>query len=347
MTNKNKKQVGRWTNVAIALIVLGCVVYVFSRFVHLGRVEYTNNAQVRQNIVPVNSRIQGFITEVRFKEYQNVNKGDTLVVIEDAEYRLRVAQAEADYHNALAGKSAMSTSINASHNNIIVSDAATAESKIRLDNAEREYKRYEALLEQEAVTRSQFDAVKTTYEAAKARYEQLSRQRTSTALVKDEQVQRLSQNDAAVQLAEAALELAKLNLSYTIITAPADGVTGRKNIYEGQLIQPGQGLLNVVESDDVWITANYKETQTANIAEGNHVDITVDAVPGVKFRGVVQSISEATGASFSLVPQDNATGNFVKVEQRIPVRIAFTADNDPADVARLRSGMNAECKVKY
>lgn len=347
MTNKNKKQVGRWTNVVIALIVLGCVIYVVSRFVHLGRVEYTNNAQVRQNIVPVNSRIQGFITEVRFKEYQNVSKGDTLVVIEDAEYRLRVAQAEADYHNALAGKSAMSTSINASHNNIIVSDAATAEAKIRLDNAEREYNRYAALLEQEAVTRSQFDAVKTTYEAAKARYEQLSRQRTSTALVKDEQVQRLSQNDAAVQLAEAALELAKLNLSYTVITAPADGVTGRKNIYEGQLIQPGQGLLNVVESNDVWVTANYKETQTANIAEGNNVEITVDAVPGVKFRGVVQSISEATGASFSLVPQDNATGNFVKVEQRIPVRIAFTDDNDPADVARLRSGMNAECKVKY
>lgn len=347
MTNKNKKRIGRWTNVVIALIVLGCVIYVVSRFVHLGRVEYTNNAQVRQNIVPVNSRIQGFITEVRFKEYQNVSKGDTLVVIEDAEYRLRVAQAEADYHNALAGKSAMSTSINASHNNIIVSDAATAEAKIRLDNAEREYNRYAALLEQEAVTRSQFDAVKTTYEAAKARYEQLSRQRTSTALVKDEQVQRLSQNDAAVQLAEAALELAKLNLSYTVITAPADGVTGRKNIYEGQLIQPGQGILNVVESNDVWVTANYKETQTANIAEGNNVEITVDAVPGVKFRGVVQSISEATGASFSLVPQDNATGNFVKVEQRIPVRIAFTDDNDPADVARLRSGMNAECKVKY
>lgn len=190
-------------------------------------------------------------------------------------------------------------------------------------------------------------AVKTDYEALKARYELLSRQKQSTALIKQEQTQRLEQNMAGIKLAKAALELAKLNLSYTVITAPCDGTTGRKNIQEGQLIQPGQTLVDIVDANDIWIVANYKETQTANIREGQSVEIEVDAVPGIRFEGVVKSISRATGASFSLFPQDNSAGNFVKVEQRIPLRIEFTGKNNKADLERLRAGMNVECEVKY
>ena len=272
---------------------------------------------------------------------------ELLALIEDAEFRFRLAQAEADYQNALSGKTVMTSSIHTIQNNISVSDASIQEAKIRMDNAGREYKRYQNLLERDAVTRQQYDAVKTNFEASKARYELLLRQKKSTALVKQEQTERLEQTEAGIKLAEAALEIARLNLSYTVITAPCDGTTGRKEIQEGVLVQPGQTLVNLVDENDKWVVANYKETQTTHIGEGYPVDIEVDAIPGVVFKGVVKSVSQATGASFSLLPQDNSAGNFVKVEQRIPVRIEFSDGNKPEDMKRLRAGMNVECVVNY
>jgi membrane fusion protein (multidrug efflux system) len=344
MKRKIKKQI---FNSVVGLLIVAGLVWVCSRFVHLGNVEYTDNAQIKQLIIPVNSRVQGFVSKIYFEEYDIVHKGDTLLVIEDAEFRFRLAQAEAGYQNVLSGKSAMATVISTAENNIAVSDGGIDESKIRMDNAEREYIRYKNLYEQDAVTQQQFDAIKTNYDASKARYTQLVRQRQSTTLVKQEQSQRLEQTDAGIKLAEAALELARLNLSYTVIIAPCDGATGRKTIQEGQLIQPGQMVVDVVDANDKWIIANYKETQTARIKEGQAVCMKVDAVPAVKFKGVVKSLSRATGASFSIIPQDNSAGNFVKVEQRIPVRIEFSQENKPADLERLRSGMNVECEVKY
>lgn len=147
-------------------------------------------------------------------------------------------------------------------------------------------------------------------------------------------------------MAEAAVDLARLNLSYTIIVATCDGVTGRKEIHEGQLVQPGQTMVDIVDDSDLWVIANYRETQLPHIEEGAEVLFTADAVPGVTYRGVVESISDATGAAFSLLPQDNATGNFVKVEQRVPVRIRLKG-NSADQVRRLRAGFNVECKVKY
>ncbi|MCC8188672.1 MAG: HlyD family secretion protein [Bacteroides sp.] len=334
-------------NIVVGLWIVAGITWVCTRFVHLGRVEYTDNAQVKQLIVPVHSRVQGFIKKVYFDEYQTVRKGDTLVVIEDAEFRFRLAQAEADYQNALSGRTVVASTIHTTHNNLAVSDASIQEAKVLLDNAESEHNRYKNLLEQDAVTRQQYDAVRTQYEASKARYALLSRQKESIALVKQEHAHRLEQTDAGIKLAEAALELARLNLSYTVILAPCDGTTGRKEIQQGQLIQPGQTLVDLVDGHSKWIIANYKETQTAHICEGLPVDIEVDAVPGVVFKGEVRSISRATGASFSLLPQDNSAGNFVKIEQRIPVRIEFTAGNRSEDMDRLRAGMNVECLVNY
>ena len=344
MKHKTKKLI---YNITVLLLVIGGIIWVFSRFIHLGNVEYTDNAQIKQLIVPVNSRVQGFIKKVYFEEYQDMKKGDTLLLIEDAEFRLRVAQAEADYQNALSGKTVMTSTINTTQNDIAVSDAGIQEAKIRMDNAEREDIRYKNLLNQDAVTRQQYDAMKTNYDALKARYELLLRQKQTTTLVKQEQTQRLDQTDAGIKLAEAALEIARLNLSYTVIIAPCDGTTGRKDIQEGQLVQPGQTLVDMVDKNDKWIIANYKETQTANIHEGQKVDIKVDAIPNVIFKGIVKSISRATGASFSLIPQDNSAGNFVKVEQRIPLRINFSNGNKPEDMEKLRAGMNVECEVKY
>lgn len=334
-------------NFFILLVLATGIGWTFGRFIHWGNVEFTDNAQVKQHLTPVNTRVQGFIKRICFDEYQRVKKGDTLVIIEDTEYRLKVAQAEADYQSALAGKTAMHTTINTTQNNILVTDAAIEEQRVRLQNAEADFKRYEGLLKEEAVTPQQFDRVKTDYEATKARYEQLLRQKQSTSLVKQEQTQRLDQNESAIKLAEAELELARLNLSYTVILATADGVTGRKEIHEGELVQQGQTLVTLVDGTEKWVIANYKETQTTRMQKGQLVDIQVDALPGVAFEGRISSISDATGSFYSLIPQDNSAGNFVKVEQRIPVRIEFTARNRAEDLERLRAGMNVECTVSF
>ena len=333
-------------NFFILIILVAGIAWVCGRFLRISNDEYTDNAQVKQHLTPVNTRVQGFIKKIYFEEYQKVKKGDTLVVIEDIEYRLKVAQAEADYHNALVGKNAMYTTINTTQNNILVTDAAIDEQRIRLENAETDYKRYQELVKEEAVTPQLFDRVRTDYAATKARYEQLIRQKQSTSLVKQEQTQRLEQNEAAIKLAEAALELAKLNLSYTVILATTDGVTGRKEIHEGELVQQGQTLVTLVDGTEKWVIANYKETQTTNMHIGQKVKINVDAIPGVRFEGKISSISDATGSAYSIIPQDNSAGNFVKVEQRIPIRIEFTSANKKENLERLRAGMNVECTVE-
>lgn len=342
ITRKVKKLT--YNTVIVCLLAAG-LIYVCSRFFHPG-VEYTDNAQVKQHITPVNTRVQGFIQRICFDEYKPVRKGDTLVIIEDTEFRLRLAQAEADLANALAGQEATTAGIATTQNNLSVNDAGIAEVRVQLENARRELERYKKLLAEDAVTRQQYDNIATAYEATKARYEQVSRVKHSTSLTKNEQTHRLGQNEAAVRLAQAAVELARLNLSYTVITATCDGVTGRKDIHEGQLVQPGQTMVDIVDGTDLWVIANYRETQLPNIHEGDRVTLTADAVPGVTYTGTVESISDATGAAFSLIPQDNATGNFVKVEQRVPVRISL-AGNDPERLKLLRAGFNVECKVKH
>ena len=212
--------------------------YVCTRFMHPG-VVYTDNAQVRRQITPVNTRVQGFVKRICFEEYQPVRKGDTLLVIEDAEFRLRLAQAEADLANALSGSSVVAAGLETTRNDLTVSDAAIEESRVQLDNARREEVRYRNLLAEDAVTRQQYEQVQTACEVAEARYERLLRSKRSTSLGREEQARRLEQHAAAVRLAEAAVDLARLNLSYTVVLAPCDGVTGSKDIHEGQLVQPG------------------------------------------------------------------------------------------------------------
>ncbi len=332
-------------NLVIWGVVAAGIIWVCSHFIHLGGVEWTDNAQVRRNIVPINSRVQGYIERICFDDFQEVKSGDTLVIIDNSEYLLRVAQANAAYQRSLVDSAAMNTTISTTDNNLAVSDAAIEELRVRMEQAERDYLRYEQLLAQKAVTRQQYENMKVNYEAMKSRYDMLVRQKHGTRLVKTEQTQRLEQRKAEIEAAAAAHDLAKLNLSYTVITAPCDGIVSRKSIQLGQLIQPGQNLLSIVESERVWVIANYKETQTANIAEGMEVEVRVDAVPDVVYKGIVSTIANATGSQYSVVPVDNATGNFIKVEQRIPVRIDFSDKNTAEELKRLRSGMNVECEV--
>lgn len=332
-------------NVVVLAIISVGLWWIATQFIKFNISTFTDNAQVRRQIVPVNARVQGYIKEIRFDEYTYVHEGDTLIIIDDSEYRLRLAQAKAELQNAVTGKSAMHTVISTTNNNIGVNEASITGTKVELENAARDLERYASLFKEKAVTQKQYDDAKTRYESMKAKYDMLCRQKQSTSLTKEEQQQRLGQQDAGIELAQAAVELASLNLSYTVITAPADGYTSRKSLQKGQLVQPGQTLLSIVDENDVWVVANYKETQTAKMKLGDKVRITVDALPDAVYIGRIEAISNATGAQYSIVPQDNATGNFVKVEQRLPVKIRFTADNTPESIQRLRAGLNVECEM--
>lgn len=334
-----------YNSVVLLLIVIGASIVIVN-FGHFGHVEFTDNARVRQHVTPQNTRVQGFVKEVRFEEFQHVKKGDTLVVIEDTEFRLRLAQAQADLARAEEGSKATGSSIATTEAGMQVTDASIEEARAHLDNARREDARFEALLAKEAVTRQQYDNVHTAYLSAKARYEQAARSRATQTSVKTEQGHHLSASISTLRLAQAAVQLAQLNLSYCYIIATCDGVVGTKDIQEGMLVQPGQTLVNNVDAGSLWVEANYKESQLDHIHEGSEAQLTVDAVPGIVYRGRVERISRATGSAFSLLPVDNATGNFVKVEQRVTVRIALNG-NSAEDLARLHAGYNVECEVKY
>lgn len=296
----NKRQKKTLANIIIAACILCGLGWIASLFIHLGG-EYTNNAQVRQDIVPVLSRVQGFLKKVNFDEFQYVHKDDVLAEIEDSEFALRLAQAQADCR----------------------------ELEIQFWNAKAEYQRYKNLLKNEAATPQQFDAVKTRYKSLK---EKLRRQE--------------EEGGSSVGLCKAAVDLARLNLSYTVIKAPCDGYTSRKTVQEGELVMPGSKIVSIVDSKDKWIVAHYRETQMRHIRVGSKVDVRIDAFPSARLEGVVTAVSGATGAQFSVVPTDNSIGNFVKVESRISVKINFTENNDPAVIEKLSAGMNAECTVR-
>ena len=326
--------------VVIVLLLVG-IGWIASTFIHIGGA-WTENAQVKRDIVTLSARVPGFIEEVRFEGFQKVSKGDTLVLIEDSEYRLHVAQAAADLENARTGRKAMGTGISATENNLAVSDAALEEVRIQYENAEREYKRFSELYAKEVVTRQQFEGVQTQYEALKAKMQTMQAQKRTTALVKTEQQQRLSQSEGGIAICEAALEIAEINLSYTVITAPCDGYVSDKFIQEGQLVNPGVPLVAIVSDSKPWVIANYRENQMQNIAVGDKVQISVDALGGRKFEGCVSAIAAGTGAAFSPMAPDNSTGNYVKVSQKIPVKIEFLSEEG---LEALASGMSVECKV--
>ena len=343
----NKKNIKRIYNIAIIAVIIIALALVCSRLIHWGNVEYTDDAQVWRHISPINTRVQGFIKDIRFEDYQHVKKGDTLVIIEDAEYQLQLAQAEAQLKGSRSGSSAVSAGMNTTASNVRVAAAGIEEARVNMENAKADFDRYATLLKKDAVTRQQYDNAKARYEAAQARYQQANSQKQSTALVQSEQAQRLHQTHAGTSVAEAAVNLARLNLSYTVIIATCDGVMGRKDIQVGQLIQPGQQLARIVDDHQIWVVANYRETQMKHIKVGHQVEFCADAIPDVTFKGEVEAIAAGTGSAFSPIPVDNATGNFVKVEQRVPVRIKLTGDNKAEDVARLLAGLNVETEVRY
>lgn len=342
---KNKIRVIISNVVVFALIGFG-LFWLIREYFHIGDKTYTEAAQVEEFINPINTRVSAYIKEIKFIEHQQVKKGDTLAILDDREIITQVGQAEAAYQNALAQRFATGSSINTVSNSVNVMESNIAGAKARLWNAEQNLNRYKNLLAAEAVTRQQFDQVKTEHDAQKAAYETLVNQKQSANLSTTEVKSRLGINDAEIKRTKAALDMAKINLSYTVITAPYDGTMGRRTISEGQLIQPGQQVATIVLNNQKWVTANFLESQMPNIKIGEKLMMTADALGGKQFEGVVTAVSAATGSRYSNVPTDNSTGNFIKVQQRIPVRIEFTATNKKEEVAKLSAGMNMNVSLK-
>jgi membrane fusion protein, multidrug efflux system len=300
-----------------ALAAIGVRHWLFGR-THVS----TDDAQVDGHIIPVLPKAGGFVTRVRVDENQPVRVGDTLVVLDDRDYVVRLAQAEADLSAALAGVS--------TNSRVGQAEARVEQAESNARKAHEDLARLAPLAAQDIVSKQQLDAAEADV-------------RASDAALAEAQAA-LAGADARVASARASRDQAALNLSYTRVTSPASGVVSKKTVELGQLVQSGQPLMSVVPLDDIWVTANLKETQTADIRPGDPADITVDAYPGRHFAGHVESLSPATGAKFSLLPPDNATGNYTKVVQRLPVRVRLDGPND--EKQPLRPGMSVVVTIQ-
>ena len=342
-----KKQKVRQTIVSligIALILWG-VVKVVLLFIDYSSNETSNDAQVEQYISPVNLRASGYIKKICFQEHQSVKKGDTLLILDDREYRIRVMEAEAALKDAMAGANVINATLNTTETSATVYDASIAEIEVRLQKLAKDRQRYQNLVERNAATPIQLEQIETEYKATKKKLDAVLKQKKAALSGVNEVQTRKGNTEAAIERAQAALARAKLNLSYCVVTAPCDGKLGRRALEEGQMVNAGQTVTNIMPDTQKWVIANYKETQVENLHVGQTVRITVDAVSDKEFTGKITAISGATGSKYSLVPTDNSAGNFVKIQQRVPVRIDFT-NLSKADNERLAAGMMVVVKAE-
>jgi len=327
-------------NAFVFIITLLVIWFVIKNYLHINDDTYVNDAQVKAYISPVNSRVPGYINDIRFSEHQQVKKGDTLLMLDKTEFENAILQAEAALSQAKAGKNAVASSVIRVGSSESTVAANMLGVKAQLDNAKADLARYKNLLENDALTLQQYQQIETQVTTLQSQYNALGKQRNTAALSTNETQSQLAVSDAQIKAAQAGLERAKLNLKYTVITAPEDGVMGRRTITKGQYIQPGQQIAALVQEDSKWIEANLLETQLPLVQIGDKIPFTVDAVANTKFEGKITSISAATGSEYSAIPTDNSAGNFVKVQQRIPVKIEFTDNNDKQALEKVRVGMN-------
>ena len=348
VTKKDIKPL-RGRRLVVSLVCIGIIAYGLWRLVDVF-IEYTasetcNDAQIEQYITPVNLRASGYIAKVCFKEHQEVHKGDTLLILDDREYRIRLMEAEAALKDAKAGANVNSATEQTTQTSASVYSASIDEIEVRLAKLSKDIERYRNLVANKAATPIQLEQLEVEYDATKKKREAARKQQEAAYKGVNEVTTRRGNVDAAIQRAEAAVEMARLNLSYCVVVAPCDGKLGRRTIEEGQMVNAGTTITYIIPDNQKWVIANYKETQIENLHVGQKVRMTVDALNNEVFEGTVTAISGATGAKYSLVPTDNSAGNFVKIQQRVPVRIDFTniskEDND-----RLAAGMMVVVKVE-
>ena len=332
----------------VAIVVLIALAWGVKTWLYSRAHESTDDAQVDGHIVPVLAKVGGYVNSVAVDENQHVNEGQVLVTIDDAEYRVRVASAQADLQAAqgVAGAGAATgqaeAQVASAAGQQATLSAQVAAARANDVNAQQNLARMRDLASKQIVSRQQLDAAQAAADAAHANLLAAQRQVTAAGANVSTAQAGVRVADARLAAAKAALDNAKLQLSYTKITAPASGLVSRKTVEVGQLVNPGQPVMSVVADTGVWVTANFKETQLADIKVGQPVDIDVDAY-GCTAEGKVESLSGATGAKFALLPPDNATGNFTKVVQRVPVRVAVTRGCGAAHP--LRPGLSVNVHV--
>ena len=275
---KKMKKLRRWqiavSLLGVAIIVWG-VIEVVCLFLNYSQTETSNDAQIEQYVSPINLRASGYIDKIYFTEHQEVHKGDTLMVLDDREYKIRVMEAEAALKDAQAGATIINATLNTTQTTASVYDASIAEIEVRLAKLEKDRKRYENLVKRNAATPIQLEQIITDYEATRKKLEAVERQKKAALSGVDEVSYRRVSTEAAIQRATAALEMARLNLSYTVVVAPCDGKLGRRSLEEGQFISAGQTITYILPNTQKWIVANYKETQIENLHIGQEVSVTV------------------------------------------------------------------------
>ena len=341
----------------LALLVIAGGIFGFRTFVFYSHHATTDDAQVDGHIDPVLARVPGYVTEVLVQDNQPVKAGDVLVRIDPRDLQAKVDQEQAALVNAQAAVSVAQAQVaNAraaqasSRAKAASSQADVSAARTRQEQTAADLARYKTLADKEEISRQQYDAARAAADSARASAEaarstaEASRSTADAAAAQIEAAQRqVAAAQASVAQHQATLEAAKLQISYAVVTAPVSGIVSKKAVEVGQFVQAGQPLLAIVQGTDTWVSANFKETQLAKMHPGQTAEIEVDAYPGHTFHGRVESLAAATGARFSLLPPDNATGNFTKVVQRVPVKIVFT---DPSDPNRpLRVGMNVSVVV--
>jgi membrane fusion protein, multidrug efflux system len=345
--NKNKRFA-----LVLGVLVLAGAAFGITKYLHSRHHEETDDAQVESDISPIIPKVPGFIARLLVDDNSVVKKGDTLVVLDDRDLALRVLQAEAALENAKASLAAVRAGYTTSQENVLSSKSTLQASEgnieiaeVRARRAEQDFKRYEELIKTNSITKQQYEQAEAERDAALKQLEVAKRQREASFRETSARKAQSTVSDRNIALAETVVKereadvaFAKLQLSYAYITAPAAGVISRKNAQVGQLVQAGQSLFALVTERQKWVVANFKETQLEKMKPGQEVEIEVDAFPHESFKGKVESISPATGAKFALLPADNASGNFVKVVQRIPVKIVLTESQEKASL--LRAGMN-------
>jgi membrane fusion protein (multidrug efflux system) len=356
-TSKTKKRNPVFL-IILVVLVIGGGWFGISKYIHGKHHEETDDAQVTADITPVIPRVAGYIKDIRVKDNQYVKKGDTLVVLDDRDFVIKVEQAEAALAAAKSNLDIAKASTTASQENIGTSkasvgtiDAQIDAAKVNVWRANQDYERYANLVKDHSITQQQYEQALAAKQTAEKQLQILQQQRNQasqqTQVVSAQSnatAQQIGAANAAIQQRVVDVNLAKLNLSYTVIVAQEDGLVSKIPVQPGQFVQLGQAMFSIVHSSSIWVTANFKETQINKMREGQKVVVTADAFGKHDFEARVASFAPATGSTFALLPPDNATGNFVKTVQRLPVRIEFTNPSDSL-VKKLRPGMNVYVDV--
>jgi membrane fusion protein (multidrug efflux system) len=338
-----KKKPNRVLPIILGVILIGGIIFGIKEYIYFSKHVDTDDAQIDGDISPVVARVGGYVDSIMFEENTHVNKGQMLVKIDPRDYQVRLEQAQAAQKGASAGINVGQSQIFATAANSSSAKAEVASASARLDKVRKDYERYANLVKDGSVTRQQFDQAKADLEVAQANYNAARDQYKAAQEQVGTTRSQLKVTNTGVTARQADVDFAKLQLSYTDIKSPASGLAAKKNVQIGQLVQAGQTLFSIVNDNSLYITANFKETQLDKIKNGQKVDLEVNAYPDLNIQGTVYNFSPATGAKFSLLPPDNATGNFVKVVQRVPVKIKITGSKE--DIAKLRPGMSVDVSV--